>query len=181
MWTGAQGSQTEPFNNQLRWRSRMVTTDVNTDSQFLKEKKSEFCVVQRPWCVIFTTALQEWSSVVRGVQTMLAVCDPCVSVRCRRRMTDVFHFRSNTVPGRVARETEMCEMSWGARGQSKEDWLYSSACHTVALFAFLVPVSNCPDGSMLLLWFYYWGFECLSLRCGMCGLKLFICTLQMCN
>lgn len=41
-WTGAQGSQTEPFNNQLKWRSRMVTTDVNTDSQFLKKKKVSF-------------------------------------------------------------------------------------------------------------------------------------------
>lgn len=37
------------------------------------------------------------------------------------RMMDVFYFQSNTVPGREARKTEKCEMSWGREG--KEDWL----------------------------------------------------------
>lgn len=54
-----------------------------------------------------------------GLQTTLAVCHP--------RVTDVFHFRSHSVAGGVARETGMCERSWGARGQSKEDRLHSSA------------------------------------------------------
>lgn len=58
-------------------------------------------------------------------------------------MMDIFHFRSNAVPGRVARETQMCEMGWGREGSGKKTGCIHQGDRLYTLFAFPVPVSYC--------------------------------------